>query len=72
MPDSQMSASVSEAIAMWISGDGKSKSWILMRFWMPDCCWQLGLGPIVSRNQEGCAGHEDHAGFKFQGQRDQA
>ena len=24
-----------------------------MRFWMPDCCWQLGLGPLISRNQEG-------------------
>ena len=54
MPDSRMSASVSEAIAMWISGGGRSRSWTLMRFWMPDCCWQLGPGPLVySRNQEG-------------------
>ena len=20
---------------------------------MPNCCWQLGLGPLISRNQEG-------------------
>ena len=35
---------------------GRSKAWlsdVIASFWMPDCCWQLGLGPLVSRNQEG-------------------
>ncbi len=53
MPNSWMSASVSEAIAIWISGGVRSRSWTLIRFWMPDCCWHLGLGPLVYRNQEG-------------------
>ena len=55
----QTNASVLVAIAMWISGGSDiAKKWslairirsrTLMRFWMPDCCWQLGLGPLRFR-----------------------
>ena len=47
---------------MWISNGGevakekslaiRNSSRTLMRFWMPNCYWQLGLGPLRSRNQE--------------------
>lgn len=31
----------------------RNRSWTLIRFWMSNCCQQLGLEPLRSRNQEG-------------------
>ena len=31
----------------------QNRSQTLMRFWMSDCCWQLDLGLLISRNQKG-------------------
>ena len=60
----QTNASVLATIAMWIRGGSDiAKEWFLairirsrtlMSFWMSDCCWQLGLGPLVFRKELHC------------------
>ncbi len=40
----QTNVSVLAAIVMWISGGGRIRLRTLIKLWIPDYSWQLGLG----------------------------